>query len=102
MTEYAAQRNPDRRPTHPGAVLAQVLDAAKKSKTEIAARLCISRQHLHDILEQRKPVSVVMAARLGELFGNSGELWIRMQVTRDLWDAKRDPELKKVRPLERV
>ena len=51
-------RNPDRCPTHPGALLREdVIPATGVAKAEIARLLGISRQHLHDILEQRKPVS---------------------------------------------
>jgi hypothetical protein len=32
----------------------------------------ISRQHLYDILEERKPVSPAVAVRLGKLFGDGG------------------------------
>ena len=57
MAVYAAKRDPKRCPTHPGELLGEVIPATGKSKTEIAALLGISRQHLYDILTQRKPVS---------------------------------------------
>ena len=50
MAEYAAKRDPNRCPTHPGELLREVIDATGRSKTEIAALLGISRQHLYDIL----------------------------------------------------
>jgi len=54
---YAARRNPNRCPTHPGALLRDdVIPATGRSKAEIAALLGISRQHLYDILRERKPV----------------------------------------------
>jgi hypothetical protein len=58
MAEHAAKRNPNRCPTHPGELLREeVIPATGKTKTEIAALLGISRQHLYDVLEERKPVS---------------------------------------------
>ncbi len=57
MAEYSAKRDPNRCPTHPGELLSEVIPATGKSKTEIAALLGISRQHLYDVLAQRKPVS---------------------------------------------
>lgn len=98
MTEYRAVRDPKRCPTHPGAVLAEVIPATGKSKSEIADLLGISRQHLYDILLQRKPVSPAVAARLGKLFGNGAGIWIRMQAACDTWHAERDlaDELKKI------
>lgn len=83
-------RNPDRCPTHPGELLREdVIPATKKAKAEIARLLGISRQHLHDILAERKPVSPEVAVRLGKLFGNGAGLWIRMQAAYDEWHASR-------------
>src|SRR3546814_8072125 len=91
MTEYTAERNPDRCPTHPGALLREdVLPAVKRPKTDIARLLGISRQHLSDILEERKPVSPAVAVRLGKLFGNGPDLWVRMQAAHDPWHARQD------------
>ena len=59
----------------------------------------ISRQHLHDVLEERKRVSPNLAARLGRLFARDGALWLRMQIALDLWEAERDEDVKKVKPL---
>ena len=90
MTEYAAVRDPDRCPTHPGQLLREdVIPATGRSKTEIASLLGISRQHLYDIMEERKPVSPAMAVRLGKLFGDGPGIWVRMQAAYDTWQAER-------------
>ena len=66
--------------THPGELLREdVLPALKKSKTEIANLLGISRQTLYDILAEKQPVTPGMALRLGKLCGNGPDLWINMQ-----------------------
>src|SRR3954471_19598974 len=45
---HGAKRNPDRCPTHPGALLREdVIPATGKTKAEIAKLLGISRQHLY-------------------------------------------------------
>ena len=50
-------KNPNRCPTHPGALLREdILPALKLPKTAIADELGISRQHLYDILRERKPI----------------------------------------------
>jgi addiction module HigA family antidote len=70
---YAAKRNPNRCPIHPGALLRDdVIPATGRSKAEIAKLVGISRQHLYDILRERKPVSPSVAVRLGKLFGDGG------------------------------
>lgn len=90
MTEYKARRNPARCPTHPGELLREVvIPATGRSRTEIARLLGVSRQHLHDILAERKPVSPTVAARLGKLFGDGAGPWVRMQAAHDAWHAER-------------
>jgi plasmid maintenance system antidote protein VapI len=44
-------------------LLREVIPPTGRTKTEIAALLGISRQHLYDILAERKPVSPAVAVR---------------------------------------
>lgn len=90
-------RNPDRCPSHPGEVLREdIVPATGKSKSDIARMLGISRQHLHDVLAERKPVSPEVAVRLAKLFGNEPLFWIRMQGAYDAWHATRDVDVSAV------
>ena len=103
MVEYTAKRNRNRCPTYPGELLREdVIPATGKTKTEIAALLGISRQHLYDILEERKPVSPAVAVRLGKLFGDGAAIWVRMQSAYDTWQAERElaNEIKKIPTLK--
>ncbi len=102
MTEYAARRDQNRRPTHPGELLREVIPATGRGKSEIAALLGISRQHLYDILKERKPVSASVAVRLGKLFGDGAGVWVRMQGAYDTWHAERElaQEIKKIPTLK--
>lgn len=94
MTEYTAVRNPKRCPTHPGQLLREdVIPATGRTKTEIASLLGISRQHLYDILEERKPVSPAVAVRLGKLFGDGAGIWVRMQAAYDTWQAEQSVDV---------
>ena len=89
MAEYPAVRG-DLCPTHPGRLLRDdVIPATGRSKAEIARLLGVSRQHLHAILAEQRPVSPEVAARLGKLFGNGPGIWIRMQGAHDIWHAER-------------
>lgn len=98
MPEYKAIRDPNRCPTHPGELLEEIIPATGKSKSEIAALLGVSRQHLHGILAERKGVSPDMAARLGKLFGDGSAVWLRMQAAYDTWHTERKlaQDLKKI------
>jgi addiction module HigA family antidote len=92
-----AKRNSDRCPTHPGAVLREdVIPATGRTKAEIAQLLRISRQHLYDILRERKPVSPAVAVRLGKLFGDGAGVWVRMQAAYDTWNAEREEDVSKI------
>jgi len=94
---YAAKRNSARCPTHPGALLREdVIPATGRTKAEIAHLLGISRQHLYDILSERKPVSPSVAVRLGKLFGDGGAVWVRMQGAYDTWHAEREEDVSKI------
>lgn len=93
---YEAIRNPNRCPSHPGAVLDDIIPATGKTKTEIARLLGISRQHLYDIVGERKPVSPDVAARLGKAFGNGPGIWLRMQAAYDSWHAERDVDVSNI------
>jgi len=91
---YVARRNRARCPTHPGALLREdVIPATGRTKSEIADLLGISRQHLYDILRERKPVSPAVAVRLGKLFGDGAGVWTRMQAAYDTWNAEREEDV---------
>ena len=83
MTVYEAVRDPNRCPSHPGAVLSDWLLDVNYTKTDISRMLGISRQQLYDILNERKPVSANIAARIGKLLGNGAGIWLRMQAAHD-------------------
>ena len=94
-------------PVHPGEVLREdVLPESGLSVTAAAKALGVSRQVLHGILAEKRPVSAVMCLRLARLFGGSPGLWQRLQAAYDLAVAERDPAtarmIKKIAPLPSV
>lgn len=90
-------RDPERCPTHPGELLREdIIPSIAYSKAQLAKMLGISRQHFYDILNQKKPVSASVAARLGKLFGNGPLFWIRLQGAYDAWHAERDVDVSKI------
>jgi antitoxin HigA-1 len=103
MVEITARRNRNRKPTHPGELLAStVLPALGKPKTEIARLLGISRQSLHDVLTGHQSVSPIMAVKLGKLCGNGPRLWLNMQTAHDLWKAEKEIDVSNIPTLEPV
>jgi antitoxin HigA-1 len=75
---------------HPGEVLRDVLPAFDRPKTEIAKLLGVSRQTLYAIIDEKQPVTPVMALRLGKLCGNGPDLWLHLQQRYDLHRAQQE------------
>jgi len=83
-------------PVHPGEIIREdILPSAGLSVTAAARTLGVSRQMLHDILAERRPLSAVMCLKLARLFGGSPEIWVRMQAAYDLKKAEHDTRVMK-------
>jgi len=97
----STKRNPNRRPTHPGAILREdVLPALKMSQTEFADLLRVSRVTVSELLHEKRSLSAEMAVRIGTLLKTTPESWLRMQVSVDLWEVAQQPaKLAAVKPL---
>lgn len=83
-------RNPNRKPTHPGAILREdVLPALGMTQSELSRRLAVSRLTVSELLHEKRSLSVDLAIRLGKLTGTTPESWLRMQEALDLWELNR-------------
>jgi addiction module HigA family antidote len=83
-------RNPNRRPTHPGAIVREdVLPALGMTQTEFARRLAVSRLTVSELLHEKRGLSADLAIRLGKLTGTTPESWLRMQEAVDVWELTR-------------
>jgi len=83
-------------PSHPGRLLAYYLEG--RTVTEVARHLGVTRPALSRVLNGKAGVSADMALRLSEAFGTEPDLWLRLQVQRDLRVAS-NRNRKKVEPL---
>jgi len=94
-------RNKKRAPTHPGALLREVvLPEMGITQGEFADRLGVSRRTVSEVLHERRPVTPDMAIRLGRLLGNGPEIWLKMQQTLDLWELERGQRYSHIQPVE--
>ena len=94
-------RSPNRKPTHPGAILREdVLPALRMTQVEFAQRLGVSRLTVSEIVNEKRPVSVDMAIRLGKLLGNGAGLWLRLQQTLDVWKLEQSGGYERIEPVE--
>jgi addiction module HigA family antidote len=87
-------------PPHPGETLREdVLPALGLSVAEAARQLGVSRVQLSRVLHEHSPVSLGLALRLEQwLSGATADVWLRMQVAHDLWQARNGASLPKVAP----
>lgn len=94
-------RNPNRRPTHPGAVLREdILPALKMTQTELAERIGVSRLSVSKLVHEKRAMSPEMAVRIATLLNTSPESWLRMQEAVDLWTVRQDADkLASIKPL---
>jgi addiction module HigA family antidote len=81
-------------PVHPGEILREdILPEVGLSVTAVAKALGVSRQMVHDILAERKPLSAVMCLKVSRLFGSTPEFWIRLQAEYDLKKAAQNKKV---------
>lgn len=91
------------RPTHPGAILAEMIKGLREETgqdytfTEIAAGLGVHRRTLSLILNEKSGISPEMAVKLSEAFSTSADLWMNLQRKYDLWHAEKKVSRESVR-----
>ena len=94
-----AQPEPQTYP--PGVILREdVLPALCLTQTEFAQRLGISRLTVSEMVNEKRPVSVDRAIRLGKLLRNGAELWLRLQQALDVWELEQSGGYERIAPVE--
>jgi addiction module HigA family antidote len=82
-------RNPNRRPTHPGAILREdILPELDVTQAAFANHLGVSRLTVSEILREKRGVSAEMAVRISKVLGGTPESRLRMQEAFDLWEVE--------------
>ena len=79
------ERSLPRRPSHPGALLADILPDMSQTATELANELRIPQKQFESILKEEAPVTAEIAQKLGSKFGDGADIWLRMQAAYDEW-----------------
>ena len=90
-------------PIHPGEALREdFLPELRWTQQELANRLRISFRRVNEILNEKRPVTLDTALRLGRLFGQSPAFWMNLQLAYDLWHAEHGtaaPDVAAIEPL---
>lgn len=79
-------------PAHPGLLIEDIM--GERTITEVAKHLKVTRAALSRIINGKAAVSAEMALRLEDVFGVKADLWLRLQMQRDLWVASQKKRLK--------
>jgi len=88
-------------PPHPGEVIRDLcLEPLGISVTAAARSLGVTRKALSELLNGRSGVSPSMALRLGIAFDTSAESWLNLQQQYDLYRARKNPALRRVKRLK--
>jgi addiction module HigA family antidote len=88
-------------PPHPGEFISGVyLEPNGISGRELATKLGVSASTLNRILTGRSSISPEMALRLSKCLGRTPESWLAMQQGYDLWQAKKNVDLRQVESLK--
>jgi antitoxin HigA-1 len=79
----------ERRPIHPGEILAEdILAGLGMNARQVAQALGVQANRIIEIVRGRRGVTADTALRLGRWLGNSPEFWLNLQQAYDLEVAK--------------
>ena len=87
-------------PPHPGRQIRTALNACDLNITEGAAHLGVTRNTLSRVINGLAGISPEMALRLDKAFGGGAEIWVRMQASYDLAQAREHENAINVRRLK--
>ena len=75
-------------PTKPGDMLQEeFLIPLKMRQTALAEKIGCAPRVVNEICRNKRGISATMAIKLSEVFKNTPEFWLNMQMANDLWDA---------------
>jgi addiction module HigA family antidote len=86
-------------PPHPGGILKEALENVPTTITAFAAYLGVSRVNHSRVLNCRAGITPEMSIRIGQAFGQSSDIWFKMQNAYDFWQASQ-LKRKKIKPLK--
>ena len=89
-----------RKPPHPGRQIKSALNAWELKITEGAGHLGVTRNTLSRIINGLAGISPDMALRQNKTFGGGAEIWVRMQASYDLAQAREHEDEINVRRLK--
>ena len=78
-----------RRPSHPGEILLEeFLKPMGISQVELARQMGVPIQRVNTLINGKRDMSAETALLLSDVFKNSPQFWMNLQVACDLYDAR--------------
>jgi antitoxin HigA-1 len=84
---------------HPGEIIREdIMPALGMTVTDLAKHLGVARPSLANLIHEHTGISMDMASRLGQAFGQSTRFWATLQFEHDLWKAEQgsQPKVKRI------
>lgn len=69
------------------------------TQSELAERMGVPVGRVNQILQEKRAVTADTAVRLSRVLGMSAEFWLGLQTDWDLWRARREVNLKALKPI---
>ena len=88
-------------PAHPGEIVQEWLEGLNSNVTALAKHIGVSRGVLSRIVNGRASITADMALRLSAAFGDRPGLWMDLQATYDMWQAKHRMKRPKIKRFPR-
>ena len=80
-----------RRPSHPGALIRNViLPETQLTVSELAGRCGVARNTMSKLINERGDVTEDLAIRLSRVLGSTPRFWLSMQSKLNLWKLERE------------
>lgn len=71
------------------------------SQSELADRMGVPVGRVNQILQGKRAVTADTAVRLSQVLGMSAEFWLGLQTDWELWHARREVNLRALKPITR-
>ena len=85
-------------PPHPGEIIRDFcIEPLNLTVTEAAESLGVTRKTFSMLLNGKSGISPEMALRLSKVFGRTPEGWLRLQLQYDLWRAKKNVDVNRLK-----
>lgn len=91
--------DPDRKPPHPGGILADYMEADGWTQTDLADVMNVSRSNLNKVINGNAGIGPKMGQKLSIVFDTDPRFWLKLDMKYQIWKTREENrvELEKVR-----